>query len=274
MTTTITPIKTKIALPNNFFFLILYRQADNHRKINLETCIKYLRKQFTNASIVIAEQDINKKINDKFIDDYKCEYYFLYNPYCFNKGWAINCIIKNFKSDTNTFCMLDSDMIIIDPRCVSKALTLLSKNKVKGVNLIGKLFKMNKNNTRRFIQTNCANVFRKDITDRSEFFGGGAVIFDTKFFLHYGGYIEYKSWGGEDNYIEIVYKKLKQNTTVNGKFLHMYHPERNAANYNKQNHLAQIRHLKLLSTYSYHNIKKYALDAMKRRGKLNKFKIN
>ena len=236
-------IKNEFNIKNDNYLadiVIIYKEDSIERKINLFFLINYIYKHFGDLfNIIIVECDIEKKL---ILEDFdlKVTYHFLYNPSLFNKGWAINCALKNYTTN-KIFIQMDCDTIInysfindviacyntYDVIFPCKILYWTTKNEKENI-LKNKYYNLIAN-------TNCI----KTPTTHSGFL----FIIKRNLLLDIGGYEEYCGYGCEDRAMDVTILSLVNQNKIkysNEIGVHMWHPLSNKNNvYNNLKHLQE-----------------------------------
>ena len=230
--------------------VIIYKEDSIDRIINLYFLLNYIYKHYGNLfNIIIVECDIEKKLKlDGDIEkklkletnNLQITYHFLYNPSLFNRGWIINCALKNY-TKSEIFIPMDTDAIVnysflndviecrnkYDVVFPCKILYWTNKNE-KEIILKNKYYDLTPNTESIVCPTSHTGFF---------------FIIKQKLLLDLGGFEEYCGYGCEDRAMDVTILSLVDKNKIkysNEVGVHLWHPPSNKNNvdYNLK-HLAE-----------------------------------
>lgn len=207
--------------------IILYKESDNDRNINLFFTLNWINKYFKNIfEVIIIEQDIQQKL--KLNNNYNfVNYHFLYNNQKFNRGWGFNCAIKHY-CNTDIIALIDSDLLL--QQSFFDSIMLIYKKKYEIISPYNSIYYTSKNQKNSIL----SNIYSTNIKKENQKFvknipsisiSGGILIIRKSTYLELGGFEEYKDYGCEDNAFDINILKLKKKNIYIHKeqTIHLYH---------------------------------------------------
>jgi hypothetical protein len=211
-------IKKKLKSKNvSIVFNVKYNEDNPNLLSNLNYTIKWFMEEYKNHDFkyFIIEQNVINKIPE--IPE--IEKIFLYNPNYFNRGWGFNVFVKYFmKTDIAVFC--DADIILDNPNALIKSIEISRKEK-KLVSPYGFV---------HFTDIKERGIIMKEnrkINLKSHHpvtIAGGITTINKETFLNFGGFEEYRVYGGEDRALDVVFMKENLIDTIPGFGIHLYHP--------------------------------------------------
>lgn len=195
-------------------YIICYSATSEYRTRNLNVLIKYIRKNFSNVEIIVAEQGSTKStISD--ID----QHVFIESTGIFRKSELLN---KAVMASNSEILILSDNDIILDVRSYDDMLKDLQE--FQAVNPYYKVLDLPLDVTDRFIETLDRIDDSRGTPRPSIVFAGGVFGIRRKDFCRIGGFDEsFVGWGGEDDALTHKIYSLCTNKTLNYVSYHLWH---------------------------------------------------
>ncbi len=200
----------------SFTFIVGYRHR-NDRFTNLRKVLKWVN-GFTGVDVIIVEQDSHSKIDHINLD---ARHIFVKNDGHYNRSWAFNIGVKLSKSNIIVFS--DSDLIMDTEEFIT------SLKEIENYDMISpykSVLDLQPNESRLSLdQLNGITRPGRGETDNQTInICGGMSIFRKDSIMRIGGWCEeFCSWGGEDDYLTILVKKLLKYKEMSYRCYHLYH---------------------------------------------------
>lgn len=195
-------------------YIICHSATSEYRTRNLNVLIKYLRKNFSNVEIIVAEQGATKSTIDN-ID----QHVFIESTGIFRKSELIN---KAVIASHSEILILNDNDIILDIRAYEDMLKDLEE--FQAVNPYSKVIDLPLDVTDRFIDTLDRIDYSRGTSRTSIVFAGGVIGIRRRDFCRIGGFDEsFVGWGGEDDALTHKIYSLCTNKTLNYVSYHLWH---------------------------------------------------
>lgn len=200
----------------SFTFIVGYRHR-NDRFTNLRKVLKWVN-GFTGVDVIIVEQDSHSKIDHINLD---ARHIFVKNDGHYNRSWAFNIGVKLSKSNIIVFS--DSDLIMDTEEFITSLKEIENYDMVSPYKSV---LDLQPNESRLSLdQLNGITRPGRGETDNQTInICGGMSIFRKDSIMRIGGWCEeFCSWGGEDDYLTILVKKLLKYKEMSYRCYHLYH---------------------------------------------------
>lgn len=106
-----------------FSYIITYRYTSEIGASNLHAVLRYVRKHFKAAQIIVVEQDTRPRASRGVIREVGARYVFARSFEPFNYGWGLN--IGAIRADKDILIFADHDFVVPE-KSLSKALSVVS----------------------------------------------------------------------------------------------------------------------------------------------------
>ncbi len=200
----------------SFTFIVGYRHR-NDRFTNLRKVLKWVN-GFTGVDVIIVEQDSHSKIDHINLD---ARHIFVKNDGHYNRSWAFNIGVKLSKSNIIVFS--DSDLIMDTEEFITSLKEIENYDMVSPYKSVLDLLPNEVNKS--IDDLNKITRHGRGETDNQTInICGGMSIFRKDSIMRIGGWCEeFCSWGGEDDYLTILVKKLLKYKEMSYRCYHLYH---------------------------------------------------
>ena len=200
----------------SFTFIIGYRHK-NDRFTNLRKVLEWVN-GFAGVDVIIVEQDSHSKIDHINLD---ARHIFVKNDGHYNRSWAFNIGVKLSKSNIIVFS--DSDLIMDPENFINSLKEIENYDMVSPYKSVLDLLPNEVNKS--IDDLNKITRHGRGETDNQTInICGGMSIFRKDSIMRIGGWCEeFCSWGGEDDYLTILVKKLLKYKEMPYRCYHLYH---------------------------------------------------
>lgn len=198
-----------------FSYLICHSNTSSYRDNNLKCVIKYIRKNFENVEIIVAEQGTIKSN----IDDIDIHVFYNHDG-LFERSRLLNMAVK---SSTNEKIVIADNDLIVDCLAITKSLDMLDEYDT--VNPYNVVMDLPEYITQQYITTGDIQKITDQGTYRDSIvFAGGMLIINKSAYIKIGGYDENMiGWGGEDDILTIKILNLLKYISIESVSYHLFH---------------------------------------------------
>lgn len=198
-----------------FSYLICHSNTSSYRENNLKALIKYIRQNFKNVEIIVAEQGNSISVIDS-VDIHV----FNHNDGLFERSKLLNLAVKNAN---NEYLIIGDNDLIVDVDSINKSIDLL--NEYDAINPYSVVRDIPENITNEYINNMDMNILKDQGTYRESIvFAGGMLAIRKSSYIKIGGYDENViGWGGEDDLMTIKISNLLKYTSLESVSYHLYH---------------------------------------------------
>jgi len=199
----------------NFSIIFVFRKTDDEKRLkNLEACLRYYRKNYSLAQIIVAEQfsDIPKINVSQDVEKVSFE-----DSGLFLKSKLMNLSVIRCKYNKIFFC--DAD-ILVDFHILNNCLAYL------GSYDFSKPYARKLRDVKINLESDDLFSEKREVTrQRTDSpLGGGAFCFTKEFYLKIGGMDEFfKGYGSEDHAFGLKVVNLGKACYLDGEALHLHH---------------------------------------------------
>lgn len=198
-----------------FSYLICHSNTSTYRENNLNALIKYIRKNFNNVEIVVAEQGTTKSdIRD--IDVH------VFNRVdgLFERSKLLNLCVKSAKNEK---LLIGDNDLIVERNSIIKSLELLDQYET--VNPYHIVRDIPENVSKEYILNGDVDILKNTGSIRDSIvFAGGMLAINKSAYIKVGGYDEGMiGWGGEDDIMSIKITRILSHMSLQSTSYHLYH---------------------------------------------------
>lgn len=197
-------------LVNQIDYIISYRESHPVRKQALQFVVHWLQHFFPELHIVIVEQDDTPKLSKSEFP--QCDLVFVYNPYLFNRSWALNVGAQH--GDNELLGFGDADIFLPQETYLSSWQALQTWDAVSP-----------KTRVLNVDRIDFTHLTFQEISERFSTFAGGILMIRRERFEFLGGWNEaFEGWGDEDEIMSDMIHTLLNHHTLDSDAFHVDHP--------------------------------------------------
>ena len=257
-------LDTAIEDSNNFWksndelkvsYIFCHSATSEYRVRNLDVLVKYVRKNFSNVEIIVAEQG-KVKSTISGID----KHVFIEGEGIFRKSELLNSAV--LESSAEIVILSDND-IILDVRAYDEMLEKLKE--FQAVNPYTVVLDLPIDTTNKFVET-LGDIDPRNGTPRpSIVFAGGVIGIRRKDFCRIGGFDEcFVGWGGEDDALTHKINLLCSHITLKYTAYHLWHDRNVNGTPNHEHYQQNVASLIKIRAMVINALVRYCIDIRKK----------